>query len=319
MSKGSRVLMLGTSIALGVGFLSVATAQSQMQDQQQPQQQTPQAQQPAQPQVQPPQSHEPQQAQPQDLEDMWQMYRQQAHARIEGAIQQLKTACQDELRNFCGNVTPGEGRLMLCMQAHDDKISRQCELALLDTARNIGKAVRNIERFAQACWPDIQVYCSGTNGSSVTQCVIDNRPSLSSACRATVAAMVPAPGTQGQPGQPKMGQGQQPPQAQQPSQAQQPQQGQQPSQAQQQPQGQHPSMVGLAIHSADGMMLGYVTGLKRRPDGSLEAVEAELGMPMGLGATSVLISPSDLKWKGDGVELQMAAEQVRNVLQSQRR
>ena len=86
-----------------------------------------------------------------------------------------------------------------------------------------------------------------------------------------------------------------------------------------QPQGQQPSMVGLAIHSADGMMLGHVTGLKRRADGSLEAIEAEIGTPLGLGASSVLISPGDLRWKGDGVELQMAAEQVRTILRSQRR
>ncbi|HEY1246505.1 MAG TPA: hypothetical protein VGF29_16895 [Hyphomicrobiaceae bacterium] len=174
------------------------------------------------------------------------------------------------------------------MQAHEDKISRQCELALLETSRNIGKVVRHIETFAQACWPDIQVHCSGTGGS-VTQCMIDNRGSLSPACRAIVAAMLPAPGAGQQKGQ-QQGQG---------------------------PRG--PSMVGLSIYSTDGTMLGEVTGLKRRADGSLEAIEADLGSPLGLGATSVLISPSDLRWKGDGVELQMAAEQVRAILQGHRR
>jgi Golgi apparatus protein 1 len=222
------------------------------------------------------------------------MQQQQMRARVSGAVQQLTTACQDELRNFCGNVTPGHGRLLLCMQAHEDKISRQCELALLEVSRNIGKAVMRMETFAQACWPDIQVHCSGTGGS-VMQCVIDNRSSLSAHCRAVVAATLP---------------GAQPDQ--QPDQA-------TPGQAPGQAPGQQPTMIGLAIHSADGMMLGHVTGLKRRPDGSLEAIEAELGTPLGLGATSVLISPSDLVWKGDGVELQMAAEQVRTVLQGQRR
>jgi hypothetical protein len=67
------------------------------------------------------------------------------------------------------------------------------------------------------------------------------------------------------------------------------------------------------------MMLGHVTGLKRRPDGSLEAIEAELGTPLGLGSVGVLISPGDLRWKGDGIELQMIADQVRTILQGQRR
>jgi hypothetical protein len=177
------------------------------------------------------------------------------------------------------------------MQAHQDKLSRQCELSLLETSRNIGKAVIRMETFARACWPDIQVYCSGTGGS-VAQCVIDNRPSLSPACQAIVAAMLPSPAAQP---------------------------GQQQTQGQQGAQGQQPSMVGVNIFSADGMMLGQVTGVKRRPDGSLEAIEADLGSPLGLGATGVLISPSDLRWKGDGIELQMMAEQVRSILQGQRR
>jgi hypothetical protein len=61
-----------------------------------------------------------------------------------------------------------------------------------------------------------------------------------------------------------------------------------------------------------------VTGVRRRPDGSLEAIEAEIGSPLGMGATSVLISPGDLRWKGDGVELQMVADQVRSILRGQR-
>ncbi|MBO0766770.1 MAG: hypothetical protein J2P50_19560 [Hyphomicrobiaceae bacterium] len=307
------------------------------QTEQQPQvaQPSPQEQQPSQapPQL---QQHRPQleQSQQEDFDQLWQMHKQQTRARIAGAVQQLKTACGEELRNFCSTVTPGEGRLLLCMQAHEDKISRQCELALLETSRNIGKAVSHMETFAQACWPDIQVHCIG-GGGSVTQCVIDNRPSLSPACRAMVAAMLPAQGGAAQ-AQPQ-GQGPQqgPQQGQQQGQQQggpgpqgqmqqgHAQEGQQPGQGpqgqMQQGQAQAPSMVGLSIYSADGMMLGQVTGVKRRADGSLEAIEADLGSPLGLGATSVLISPSDLRWKGDGVELQMVAEHVRSILQGQRR
>lgn len=303
MSKGSRSLLLSAGIALGAGLLPVATAQSQSQQpqeqqpQQQPfQQQPPQGQQPAegQPQAQQQGQAQFQQSQQQDFDQLWQMQKEQTRARVAGAVQQLKTACADELHNFCSTVTPGEGRLLLCMQAHEDKIGRQCELALLETSRAIGNVVHQVDTFARLCWPDIQEHCSGTGGS-VTQCMMENRSSLSPACRAVVTAMLPPAGGTAQ-GQPQ-GQGQQ-------------------GQAQQ---GHAPSMVGLSIYSADGMMLGQVTGVKRRPDGSLEAIEADLGSPLGLGATSVLISPSDLRWKGDGVELQMMADHVRSILQGQRR
>jgi hypothetical protein len=267
--------LIATSIAFGLGLLSTAEAQQQPQQQQQAQQQ----QQPQQQQQQPQQF--PQFGpQPQNLDDIWQMQKQQTRARIAGAVEQLRTACQEELRNFCSTVTPGEGRLLLCMQAHDDKIGKACELALLETSHNIGNAVRKMENFAQACWQDVQVLCSGTAGS-VTKCVIDKRASLSPRCQAMVAETIAPAASPGQPPQ------------------------------------THVSMIGLPIYSADGMMLGQVTGLRRRPDGSLEAIEAELGSPLGMGGTNVLISPTDLRWAGDRIELQMMAEQVRNVLQGQ--
>ncbi len=74
-------------------------------------------------------------------------------------------------------------------------------------------------------------------------------------------------------------------------------------------------MVGLAVYSMDGSKLGEITGVKRRPDGSIELIEADLGSPLGLGTRGVLINPSDLRWKGDHIELQMAADQVRSILQ----
>jgi Golgi apparatus protein 1 len=261
------------TLAVGVGLLAPA-AHAQMQPPQGQQGQGLQGQQQPQPQA-------------PDLQQIWQMQKMQMRARIAGAVQQLSTACDDELRNFCSTVTPGEGRLLLCMQAHEDKISRQCELALLETSRSIGSAVRRVENFAQTCWQDIQTHCSGAAGS-VAQCMVEKRASLSAPCQAMVTAGLPGTSTGTGTQQSKLP----------------------PAQA---------TMIGLPIYSADGAALGQVTGLKRRSDGSLEAIEAELGSPLGLGGTSVLISPGELRWRGDGVELQMMADQVRSILQGQKR
>ncbi|HEX6002167.1 MAG TPA: cysteine rich repeat-containing protein [Hyphomicrobiaceae bacterium] len=282
LSTTTVLVGLGLLLAPAVGAEPLKWKQAQ-QLQQQQQQQQPQQQQPQQPQQ---QAQQQGQQQPADLDKLWQMQRLQMRARIAGAAEQLRTACADELRNFCSTVTPGEGRLALCMQAHEDKISRQCELAMLETSQRIGNAVHKVQSFAQACWPDIQQHCSGTGGS-IAQCMVENRNQLSPSCQAIVTAMVPPSDMR---------------------QSQTPQQG-----------GPAPTMVGLPIYSADGMVLGQVSGLKRRSDGSLEAIEAELGTPLGLGSTSVLISPGELRWKGDGVELQMNADQVRMVLRSQKR
>jgi Golgi apparatus protein 1 len=269
------MLRWGTTIAACLGALSLAGAQAQ-------------------------------QLQQQDLQQVWEQQKMQMRERIKGEVQKLRTACAQELTKFCGTVTPGQGRLLLCMQAHEDQLSKGCEMGLLETSRNIGSAMRHVERFADACWNDIQVYCR-TAGGSVTQCMVDNHSLLSPQCRAIIAATQTGSQVgQAQPGQIQPG----------PTQPGQMQPGQmQPGQAQPGQMQPGQNLVGLAVYSVDGAKLGEITGVKRKPDGSIELIEADLGSPLGLGTRGVLINPSDLRWKGDHIELQMGTDQVRTILQ----
>jgi hypothetical protein len=38
--------------------------------------------------------------------------------------------CQQELTRYCDAVTPGEGRLLACLFAHEDRLSGRCDHAL---------------------------------------------------------------------------------------------------------------------------------------------------------------------------------------------
>jgi len=82
---------------------------------------------------------------------------------------------------------------------------------------------------------------------------------------------------------------------------------------------QQPNWVGLPIYSADGKKLGEVTAVQITPDGKLQAVQAEMGYVLGLGANSVLISPDDLQLRENHIELPMPADDVRAILMQQRR
>src|SRR4051794_35299239 len=42
----------------------------------------------------------------------------------------LEKACSGDIRKYCRTVTPGEGRMIYCMQAHEDKISPKCSYEL---------------------------------------------------------------------------------------------------------------------------------------------------------------------------------------------
>ncbi|HEX2335241.1 MAG TPA: cysteine rich repeat-containing protein [Hyphomicrobiaceae bacterium] len=124
-----------------------------------------------------------------DFQEMIESQRSQMRDRVAGAIGRIEPACREELRNFCSTVTPGEGRVLLCMQAHDDKLSNQCELALFDASRNIQQTMQRIGRVAEACWTDIQMQCAGD--SSVAQCIRDKRAMLSPRCQAAAAELPP--------------------------------------------------------------------------------------------------------------------------------
>jgi hypothetical protein len=113
---------------------------------------------------------------------------QRLAARAEAAAKTIQDACSPDVTKFCSQVTPGEGRLVLCMMAHEDKVSDKCDHALYSAARNIERAIDRIEETADACWPDIEKQCSETvpGGGRVAQCLIGKKASLSKECAATI-------------------------------------------------------------------------------------------------------------------------------------
>ena len=48
---------------------------------------------------------------------------QKVQARLAAAAEKLQAACGGDLSKYCSAVTPGEGRLIFCMMAYEDKLS----------------------------------------------------------------------------------------------------------------------------------------------------------------------------------------------------
>ena len=86
--------------------------------------------------------------------------------RLAAAVETVEGACASDLKNFCGNVTRGEGRLVLCMQAFDDQLSKRCQFALYRVSRNLEAVLSRVDRIAEACWNDIQEKCGMRSRSS---------------------------------------------------------------------------------------------------------------------------------------------------------
>jgi len=100
--------------------------------------------------------------------------------RVAAAVETVEGACSSDVQNFCGKVTRGEGRLLTCMQAFDDQLSRRCQWALYRVSRNLEGVMNRVERLAEACWNDIEANCK--DAERIGQCIMEKRGSLSPAC-----------------------------------------------------------------------------------------------------------------------------------------
>jgi hypothetical protein len=105
-------------------------------------------------------------------------------ARVTAAVEKVQKACSADVQKYCGSVTPGEGRLILCMQAHEDKVSAGCDLAIFEASRNLHRTLDRIELVADACWNDIEKHCANMapGEGHIAQCLQGKKASLSRAC-----------------------------------------------------------------------------------------------------------------------------------------
>jgi hypothetical protein len=53
--------------------------------------------------------------------------------RMVNTLAYLATECKDDLKNYCSDIAPGQGRLMNCIEKNKDKLSDRCNQAFKDT------------------------------------------------------------------------------------------------------------------------------------------------------------------------------------------
>ena len=103
----------------------------------------------------------------------------------EGLVESVVTGCKAELEKYCSNVTPGEGRLLACLYAYEDKLSGRCEYALYDAAAQLERAVAALSYVVNECSSDLKQYCSGVAAGEgrLLQCLQKNDAQVSQRCK----------------------------------------------------------------------------------------------------------------------------------------
>ncbi len=98
--------------------------------------------------------------------------------------EQVIEGCETELERWCQTVTPGEGRLLACLYAHEDQLSGQCEYALYDAAARLDRVISALNYVASQCRGDIQSFCAEVQAGEgrIVQCLNDNADKLSQPC-----------------------------------------------------------------------------------------------------------------------------------------
>lgn len=103
-------------------------------------------------------------------------------------IETVANGCKTEITAYCKDVKPGEGRILACLYAYEDKLSGKCEYALYDAAARLERAVAALTYVAKECEADIVANCSGVKAGEgrVLQCLEKNEAKVSKRCKGAI-------------------------------------------------------------------------------------------------------------------------------------
>lgn len=96
----------------------------------------------------------------------------------------LENSCADDIKKYCSDVTPGEGRMLYCMHAHEDKISPKCAYDLEEAAADVQLSADNLKEAITACKAEIGGVCGKTQPGQgrIAACLFANKSTASKAC-----------------------------------------------------------------------------------------------------------------------------------------
>jgi Cysteine rich repeat len=110
------------------------------------------------------------------------------HESLSAAVSKMQSSCGQDIKSYCSTVTPGEGRLLLCMEAHDDKLNAPCLYELHQAAQQLHTAADRMKEATKACKEDILKLCANVKPGQgrVAQCLASNKGTVSKGCAEAV-------------------------------------------------------------------------------------------------------------------------------------
>ena len=103
----------------------------------------------------------------------------------ESLVDTVARGCEREIKTFCKDVTPGEGRVLACLYSFWDRLSDQCDNALYDAAGQLQRAAAALRYVHSECWDDLKTYCADIRPGEgrLLQCLDKNDAKINMRCK----------------------------------------------------------------------------------------------------------------------------------------
>jgi len=94
-----------------------------------------------------------------------------------GAEHRNAGPCRDDMKKYCGDIKPGDGRMKHCVEENQSKFTPACQ-------QDMAKHRERAEAKHKACEPDMQKFCKDIKPGDgrMVQCLGQHRAELSPAC-----------------------------------------------------------------------------------------------------------------------------------------
>jgi hypothetical protein len=109
--------------------------------------------------------------------------------KLNARVEKLESTCAKDIKKYCRQVTPGEGRMVYCMQAYEDKISPKCAFELEEAAASILTAADALKDGVIACKAEINGVCGKIKPGQgrIATCLLENKSTASAGCAEAIA------------------------------------------------------------------------------------------------------------------------------------
>lgn len=103
-------------------------------------------------------------------------------------VDDVMAACATEIETYCSQVTPGEGRLLACAYAHEDKLSGECSWAIYHGVAELEAFVDAVVEVATACEDDLMTFCADVElgEGQVATCLLEHKAEVTEGCSAAM-------------------------------------------------------------------------------------------------------------------------------------